>query len=377
VRRPKPSPSTCVVREPKVSTIGAASSATFPTRAKTRLLQWFDTEKRLLPWRETRDPYPIWISEVMLQQTTVAAVIPRYLAFLATFPDVASLANASEQDVLKSWEGLGYYNRARNLHRAAQILAARNAIVSNDPDLWAELPGVGRYILGAVLSQAFDRRMPIVEANTTRLLCRLFGQQGDTKSTAVKHWLWRTAEEILPRTRVGDFNQALMELGALVCTPLRPNCPQCPLRTTCVARQDGLQDSIPRKTIRRSVVEVQEVCLVVRHRERYLLMRRPTDGRWANMWELPRTELATSETQLTAAVRLLRSLGIDAKVGPEIASINYSVTHHRIQMVCREVHARVAKFQTSCYEEGRWLRPEELASYPVSSPQRKLAASLT
>ncbi|MSR53510.1 MAG: A/G-specific adenine glycosylase [Gemmataceae bacterium] len=359
------SPSTCDAREPK-----------FPSRAKIRLLQWFDSNRRTLPWRESRDPYRIWISEVMLQQTTVAAVISRYLRFLAEFPDVRALANASEQEVLKSWEGLGYYNRARNLHRAAQILVANEPTLPDNPELWAELPGVGRYILGAVLSQAFDRRMPIVEANTMRLLCRLFGQANDPKSTPVKHWLWRTAEQILPHTRVGDFNQALMELGALVCTPATPTCPKCPLKTTCVANREGLQKSIPLQRPRPSRVEVREVCLVVRHRERYLLMRRPATGRWANMWEFPRTEMTAAETQPAAASRLLHSLGIDAIIGDEIASIPYSVTHHRIRMVCFEVRALVAKFRATCYEEGRWLRPDELPNYPVSSPQRKLAAYL-
>jgi len=311
----------------------------------------------------------------MLQQTTVAAVIPRFNRFLDTFPDVSALAQATEQDVLKSWEGLGYYNRARNLHRAAKILVEKGMHLSNDLDLWAELPGVGRYILGAVLSQAYDRRLPIVEANTTRLLCRLFGQLDDPKSTPVKNWLWRKAEEILPRKRAGDFNQALMELGAMVCTPQRPSCSKCPLKAECAAHRDGLQNSIPVRRARPNTVEVQEVCLVVRHRQRFLLLRRPSTGRWANMWEFPRTELAGTENQAEAASRLLRSIGIEARIGAVIATIDYSVTHHRIRMVCWEAQARMAKLRTSCYEEGRWLRLEELANFPLSTPQRKLAAS--
>lgn len=312
----------------------------------------------------------------MLQQTAVATVIPRFQRFLAAFPNIQSLASATEQDVLKLWEGLGYYNRARNLHRAAQILATHAPKLLDDPEMWAKLPGVGRYILGAVLSQAFDRRMPIVEVNTVRLLCRLLGERDDPKSPLVKNRLWEMAERILPQARVGDFNQALMELGAMICTPTKPNCSQCPLHASCVANRDGLQDSIPLRSPRPKRVEVSEVCLVIRHGPRYFLARRPSTGRWANMWEFPRTELKKAETQAAAATRLLESLGIKARIGREIATLKYSVTHHRIRMVCLEARARVVKFQASCYEEGRWLLPEEFTNYPVSSPQRKLAASL-
>src|SRR5262245_39021416 len=223
----------------------------FSPSAKRKLLAWFDRNARPLPWRRDRDPYRIWVSEVMLQQTTVAAVAPRFEQLLAAFPNVRALAAADEQAVLKVWEGLGYYGRARNLRRAAQVLVEQHGgELPDDPAVWAELPGVGRYILGAVLSQAFDRRLPIVEANTKRVLCRLFAQAGDVSSAPVQAWLWETAAAILPRKRVGDFNQALMELGALVCTPDRPDCPKCPLRAECLAHREGGQDRIPRRPAR-------------------------------------------------------------------------------------------------------------------------------
>ena len=179
------------------------------------LLAWFDKHRRDLPWRENRDPYRIWVSEVMLQQTTVAAVVPYFHRFLAAFPTLHSLADADEQQVLKLWEGLGYYRRARHLHAAAKQLAEFDT-PPNDPEVWAELPGVGRYILGAVLSQAFDRKLPIVEANTLRVLARLFAYPGDPREGEGKTWVWSAAESLLPTKRAGDFNQAMMELGALV-----------------------------------------------------------------------------------------------------------------------------------------------------------------
>src|SRR5262249_25969465 len=204
-------------------------------------------------------------------------------------PAVQALAAAAEQRGLRSWEGRGYSRRARPLHAAARRLVAdHGGELPDDPAVWAELPGVGRYILGAVLSQAFDRRLPVVEANTRRVLCRVFAQAGDTASAPVQAWLWETARAVLPRRRVGDFNQALMEWGALVGTPERPDCTRCPLKSECLARREGIQDRIPRRPARPAVVEVREVCVVARHKGRVLLARRPPGGRWANMWEFPR-----------------------------------------------------------------------------------------
>lgn len=346
-------------------------------RAQHNLLAWFRKSARDLPWRRDRDPFRIWVSEVMLQQTTVAAVAPRFEQFLERFPDVRSLAAANEQDVLKVWEGMGYYSRARNLHRAARHLVEEHGgELPDDPAVWAALPGVGRYILGAVLSQAFDRRLPIVEANTKRVLCRLFAQAGDVSSSPVQAWLWETAAAILPKGHAGDFNQAIMELGALVCTPQAPDCPRCPLKAECLARREGIQEHIPRKPDRPKTVEVREVCVVVRHGGRVLLARRPAGGRWANMWEFPRAVVEPNQTHDAAARRLIASLGLKAEPGPELMTLRYGVTRFRVTMVCLEAAARTKAFRSAYYEEGRWLRPAELADFPVSSAQRKLAAVL-
>jgi A/G-specific adenine glycosylase len=344
-----------------------------------RLLRWFDRSKRDLPWRHDRDPYRVWVSEVMLQQTTVAAVVPYFARFLEAFPTLADLAAADEQHVLRLWEGLGYYRRARHLHSAAKRLVAEHGgTIPDDPTVWAQLPGVGRYILGAVLSQAFDRRLPIVEANSRRVLMRLFGKRGDTKDGEVSRWLWEAAESLLPKKRAGDFNQALMELGALVCTPANPRCGECPLAQDCMARRDGTQHEIPGRSVPPAVTEVRESAVVVRRGGRVLLCRRPaTAARWANMWEVPHGELRDGETPEDGAGRLLAELtGLEADVGAEVITVRHTVTRYRITMVCLEAEHRAGEFRPAYYEEGRWLTPGELADYPVSAPQRRLAREL-
>src|SRR5207248_6993729 len=215
-------------RVPEFAPPGAWTPRTLPALRRA-LLRWFDRHRRDLPWRTDRDPYRVWVSEVMLQQTTVAAVVPYFERFLTAFPTLRDLAAADEQQVLKLWEGLGYYRRARHLHAAAKRLVAEHGgELPDDPAVWAGLPGVGRYILGAVLSQAFARKLPVVEANSLRVLARLFGYRGDPREGDGKAWVWSAAEAVLPEERPGDFNQALMELGALVCTPTAPDCPACP-----------------------------------------------------------------------------------------------------------------------------------------------------
>ena len=346
---------------------------------RRRLLAWFDRHRRDLAWRRDRDPYRIWVSEVMLQQTTVAAVGPYFERFVAAFPTVTDLAKADEQDVLRRWEGLGYYRRARHLHQAARrIVVEHGGRLPDDPAVWADLPGIGRYILGAVLSQAFDRRLPIVEANSLRVLCRLFGYAGDPRSAEGQKWLWDTAQRVLPLKRVGDFNQAVMELGALVCTPAAPKCAACPVAAECVARAKGLQDVIPRKAARPAVTQVHEVALAIRRGPRVLLARRPADAtRWANMWEFPHAELEPGETCEAAAERLLQPLtGLSAALGSELLTVRHGVTRFRITLVCLEAEYRGGKFRSEFYDRGIWLRPAELAEYPVSVPQRRLARAV-
>jgi A/G-specific adenine glycosylase len=361
------------------NTLSTDLTPPFKSWLRRRLLAWFDRHRRDLPWRRSRDAYAIWVSEVMLQQTQVATVIPYYQRFLARFPCVADLAAADEQEVLRHWEGLGYYRRARSLHRAARVLVTEyRGELPDDPEVWRQLPGIGRYTLGAILSQAFDRRLPIVEANSQRLLCRLFTLREPPPATAAQKRLWQLAEAILPARRAGDFNQALMELGALVCTPAAPACERCPLARHCRARQLGIQDQLPMRAPAPLAEHLDEVAVVVRRGDKVLVVQRPADARrWANLWEFPHDVLQAGETHETAAARILaEATAVKADVGTELATVRHGVTRFKITLVCLAAAFRGGRFRCGQYQQGRWVAPPRLAELPFSTPQRRLARLL-
>ncbi|WP_246173808.1 A/G-specific adenine glycosylase [Limnoglobus roseus] len=342
---------------------------------RRQVLAWFDANQRSLPWRENRDPYRVWLSEVMLQQTTVAAVVPYFQRFLKTFPTLRDLAAADEQEVLKLWEGLGYYRRARHLHAAAKrIIADHGGKFPADATAVADLPGVGRYILGAVLSQAFEQKFPIVEANSLRVLARLFGYRNDPREGEGRVWVWEAATAVLPEKRIGDFNQAVMELGALVCTPTSPKCPSCPWAKSCIANRDSLQTLIPPPKKPPVIVACREIAVVIRHREKVLVCRRSPDAkRWANLWEFPHADWPAEELFEDAVGRIAEELtGVAVSPGRELLTIQHGVTRFAITMTAAEAQRQSGQFRSPFYSEGRWVSPGELKDYPTSTPQRKL-----
>lgn len=347
--------------------------------ARRKLLAWFDRNRRPLPWRADRDPYRVWVSEVMLQQTTVAAVIPYFHRFLESFPTIHALAAADEQVVLKQWEGLGYYRRARHLHAAAKrVVAEHGGVPTGDPAVWESLPGVGRYILGAVLSQAFDRPYPIVEANTLRVLARVFGYRKDPRVGEGKAWVWSAAEAVTPRRRAGDFNQAMMELGALVCTPEKPKCEVCPLGRVCEAERLGSQSRIPPKPKAASTRTVREVAVAIRNGAGEVLVgRRPPHGCWAGMWEFPHGELERGEDAETAAARLaVESVALRVRVGPQFAVVRHTITRYSVIVSAFEARAGRGKPSSAFFDDLRWVTPQDLADLPTGTPQRKLFREL-
>jgi len=312
----------------------------------------------------------------MLQQTTVAAVIPYFERFLNRFPTVESLAAAEESEVLRLWEGLGYYSRARNLHRAAQTVVQSHGghFPTSAADL-QELPGIGRYTAGAIASFAFDERAPIVEANTLRLYARLLGYADDPRSTHGQNVLWRFAEEILPRTQPGRFNQALMELGATVCTPKTPDCTACPVRTYCRACQDETQATIPVLARRAEIQEVTEAAVAIRRERRFLLRRRPAGERWAGLWDFIRFPLVEHPPDVAGIIQeVARMTGLAVDLGPQLAELRHSVTRYRITLKCFTAEAVSGALHPD--SEWQWVPPREFASFPLSVTGRKFSRIL-
>jgi A/G-specific adenine glycosylase len=342
------------------------------TRVRSRLVDWFGGAGRKLPWREDHDPYRILVSEMMLVQTTVAAVIPYFARFLQQFPTVRDLAEADEADVLKAWEGLGYYRRARQLQAAARsIMEDHSGRFPDDPEAIRALPGVGRYIAGAVLSFAFDRAAPIVEANTQRVLARWLAWGEDLKSTRSQARLWEAAGRMVPEAGAGAFNQAFMELGALVCIPKAPLCLACPVSGDCLSRKLGVQDRIPVASPKVPPKVVTEACAMVERGGAFLIVKRASGRLWEHFWEFPTIHLAgadpasrsTSGVELTEGV--FRLTGIRASIGPVAKTVRFGVTNHRVTL---EAHAGLV--------DAAWEPLETLGRHAMSSSNRQLVAWL-
>jgi A/G-specific adenine glycosylase len=356
------------------------STATQKAAFRGRLLAWYAKHARDLAWRQTRDPYRIWLSEIMLQQTTVAMATPHFERFVTAFPTVQDLAAADEQTILRMWEGLGYYRRARNLHAAARhIVAELNGQFPRDVPALMRLPGVGRYTAGAIASFAFDVRAPIVEANTSRVLARLTAYEGDPASTQGQRHLWKTAESLLPQRGAGRFNYALMELGALVCKPAQPLCEKCPVARHCIAFQRGVQNEVPRFPAKQKPTAVHEAAIVVYKSGRVLLRQRRRGERWELMWDFPRFELE-AEGPLFAREEIVSKVrsqsGIVCEPGNLLTTIRHGVTRFRITLDCYEAQFRSGRVSSTGDAPTRWVQPSRLNEFPLSVSARRLASLL-
>jgi A/G-specific adenine glycosylase len=257
-------------------------------RLVSTLLAWYQTNKRTPPWRDHPDPYAVWVSEIMLQQTRVETVIPYFEKWMRLFPDVRSLAGASEQDVLNAWEGLGYYSRARNLHKAAKIVAGQyNGNLPRDLDELRKLPGIGRYTLGAIASMAFGMDVSALDGNIKRVYARIFDVTEPVDTLAGEKLLWQLADKNLPKGHAGDYNQALMDLGSMICVPKNPRCLICPVMRLCKARQNGTQNERPVLSPKKDVPHYVHAAGVIMQRAKVLLAQRPASGLLGGMWEFP------------------------------------------------------------------------------------------
>jgi A/G-specific adenine glycosylase len=355
---------------------------------RTSLERWYAQHGRDLPWRQTSDPYRIWISEIMLQQTTVKAVIPYFERFLQRFPTVQDLAAADEADVLKLWEGLGYYSRGRNLRLAAiRVCQDHGGEFPSDLSALQRLPGIGRYTAGAIRSFGFNLPAPIVEANTLRLYCRLLGYEGDPRGKEGQDLLWEFATRIQPKKEAGHLNQALMEVGGQICTPVNPRCPECPLIRSCRAYEEGLQARIPAPKSRPEVTQLVEGTLAVRSGMLWLVRQRSEDERWAGMWDFPRfpvttvsysqrlTKLQAHEVSQEIALQLQEQTGVRPGDLQEVLQIRHSVTRYRIRLIC-VAGSLVGALPKLRDERFQWKSLDELAVLPMPVTGRQFATHL-
>ncbi|MDB4951286.1 MAG: mutY [Gemmatimonadetes bacterium] len=343
--------------------------------ARERLLAWYDAHRRELPWRaaagETADPYRVWLSEVMLQQTRVETVRRYYERWLERFPTLEALAEASLDDVLKQWEGLGYYSRARNFHRAVREVAyAYNGEVPTQPDAFRALPGVGRYTAGAVMSIAFGRPEPLVDGNVRRVFARLTDDPDPADGQ-----LWELAETLVPGSRPGDLNQALMELGATVCTPRSPRCAECPVADVCAARAAGTQDDRPARKPTRPVPHEDTAVGVVDRGGKLLLVRRPVDARLGGMWSFPGVVRRRGEATVRAAERsVLIALDVEVRACERIGVVPHAFTHVRATyhaVRCTLVSGEPR--EVGC-DGWAWVAPHEVDAYALPVAQKKIFA---
>ena len=338
-------------------------------RFRSSLFRWYQKNARRLPWRTTNDPYRIWISEIMLQQTTVAAVIPYYERWMTVFPTIRHVARTSQQRILKVWQGLGYYSRARNIHRSAQIICREyNGQIPNDAELLAKLPGFGPYTMAAVLSIAFGQTYPVVDANVRRVCMRLLAMEGEAHprhDRSIREYL----EKIIDSKDPGTFNQAFMELGALVCRAREPLCTICPVKSFCQAYAKGIQEIIPlpKKT---QLKKVAAAIAVIRDGDVYFLQKRPSKGLFADLWEFPGGKIEQGESPRAAVFREVdEELGIRLTSAQPLTKLKHFYTQFSVTLhvfLCEISH------RPTIQSNRKWLKRNDLEKYPMPSGSARI-----
>jgi A/G-specific adenine glycosylase len=356
------------------------------------LLRWFARNARDLPWRRTRDPYAIWVSEIMLQQTQVKTVLPYWERWMRELPDIPALAGASTEKLHKLWEGLGYYTRVRNLQKAAQlVLEEHGGRFPQDYAQILELPGIGRYTAGAICSIAFNQPQPILDGNAVRVLSRLFGISGDARKAKTRAQLWRLAEELVVcaagldgnhKRPASAFNQAIMELGALICTPMQTKCPVCPAAKHCVAHREDRVQELPQMGPRLRATRRHFVAFVLQNRNRLLVQQRPAGVVNAHLWEFPNVELANSlkaglQTDLpseTLRQVARRVLGRTPASFRPLCTIKHSITRFRITLHAFQVVCHITRRRSP--SRGRWVTQQDLRALTFSSAHNRILRHL-
>ncbi len=343
-----------------------------------RLLAWAERHLRDLPWRHTQDPYHIWVAEAMLQQTRVATVIPYFTRWLEQFPTLEALATAPLDQVLKAWEGLGYYARARNLHRAAQrVLADYGGNLPADRAQLLSLPGIGPYTAGAILSIAFGQDEPVLDGNVRRVLCRLFNVQEPPQRPTVQRHLWELARALLPPGQAGAFNQAIMDLGATVCTPRDPDCSRCPLADLCEAARLGLQTQRPVPTPRRQIPHYDVTAAVIWRDGQVLITQRPEDSMLGGLWEFPGGKREPQESLQDCLMREIREeLQMEIDVGDPLPPVKHAYSHFRITLYPFHCRIRSGRPKAIGCADWRWVSIDQLGRFAFAAADRRIIAHL-
>jgi A/G-specific adenine glycosylase len=339
-------------------------------KIQTRLLHWFKKNGRDLPWRKTQDPYAIWVSEIMLQQTQVATVIPYYQRFLRSFPAISHLARADLSKVLKTWEGLGYYSRARNLHRASQIVL--NDFHGKVPDTLKDLlslPGIGRSTAGAILSFAYKKEAAILDGNAKRVLSRLFAVSGNPVRSKTEGLLWQVAESLIPKGLSNPFNQALMDLGSVICIPRDPLCSRCPLNYLCKGYLSGRPESYPPRTIKKTIPHIAAASAVIEKDKMVFLNKRPPRGLLGGLWEFPNWK-SENETRLRLRNYVKKNMGIKVKVNESIGTFRQTFSHFKLTLHVFHCEA------LDRGGNGKWVPIQKLHLFPMSRIHRKIAETV-
>jgi A/G-specific adenine glycosylase len=348
------------------------------SRFSQLLLAWYSLNHRHLPWRGIHDPYAIWISEIMLQQTQVNTVIPYYGRWMDKFPTLKILATSSEQVVLSEWEGLGYYSRARNLLRSAKIIQHElgGEFPSTIEGLLA-LPGVGKYTANAIASLVFGADVATMDANIRRVLARVFLMEKPARSSEGERELWRYAQKNVPRGKAGDYNQALMDLGATLCTPQKPRCDPCPLIPLCEAHRQGIEESLPLLGGKPTIPHMTVTAAVITDHSKILIARRPSNGLLGGMWEFPGGKVELGESLEECLAREINEeLGATITVEKPIGTFQHAYSHFKVTLHCYWCKKTAGKFEALQHEELVWVKREDLRNYPMGKLDRMISKEL-
>lgn len=336
-----------------------------------QLVKWFQSNQRMLPWRESYEPYQVWISEIMLQQTQVATVLPYFDRWMKRFPTIQDLAAASEDEVLKHWEGLGYYSRARNLHKAAKEM---NQIPSVKSDLLA-IPGIGPYTAGAILSIAYQQDEALVDGNVIRVLSRLYKDEENTRTQTQR--FWKRAESVLPKGQAREFNQGLMELGALICTPKSPKCEQCPVANSCLAKKAGIEERLPNRGPKQKKEQIQVAIAIIEDGDRVFIQKRPSKGLMGGLWEFPGGKVETDESVEEALNREIQEeMGIKLKEVQEFKKIKHAYTRFKVDLHCYLAKYERGTVKLNAATEGKWVKKEDLKNFAFPAANGRLIEAL-